>query len=204
MVNIYKLICPNAKTVKYVGKTKESLNKRLCKHIHSRNKKAPVNKWINKLISENQKPIIELIEKVDFNIWENKEKYWIQYYRNINTDLLNITLGGDSGCLGYKHTEQAKKRISVLNSKPKNRQWIENAAKAMIKTVGKPILQYDLKNNLMNRWDSFCFAAKIIRPDNYKSAIKNIHACCNGKRKTSYGFIWKYESIELKDKELLG
>lgn len=203
MINIYKLICPNTFQVKYVGKTKESLNKRLNKHIYNKMNNAPVNKWIKKLILNGQKPIIELIEQVDLSIWSEKEKHWILFYKNQDFKLLNVTEGGDVGSLGYKHTELAKIKISKANSKPKSKEWIKNATNAMIKTVSVPILQFDKNNNLIKKWDSFCFAAKCIKPDNYKSAIKNIHACCNNKRKTAYGFIWKYESIDVKDKEPL-
>lgn len=49
---------------------------------------------------------------------------------------------------------------------------------------------------------------KLLHPDTKeiryigKNVIKNIHACCNNKRKSAYGYKWIYKSIESKDKEL--
>jgi len=38
--------------------------------------------------------------------------------------LLNITEGGESGCNGYKHTQEAIQRIKILNSRPKSEEWL--------------------------------------------------------------------------------
>lgn len=194
MVNIYKLIHPITNEVRYVGKTTEDLKKRLGKHIYNKKNSAKVNKWVRKLISLNLKPIIELIEICEDNIWEEREIYWINYYKQLNSNLLNITIGGDTGCLGYKHTEEAKKRISILNKRPKSEEWKEKAATEMRKAVAIPILQFDRNNNLIKEWESFCYAAKEINPENYKATIKNIHACCNNKRKSAYNYFWTYKN----------
>lgn len=197
MISIYKLIHPDTLEIRYIGKTKESLKRRLNKHIHNRKNNTKVNKWIRKLISNKKYPIIELIEKCSFDTWERREKYWIKYYSS-KYNLMNISPGGDTGSLGYKHTEEAKKRISILNSKPKSKEWIEKAAKEMRKTVGRRIIQYNLEMSFIKEWDSFCFAAKEINPNNYKAAIKNIYSCCNYKRRTAYKYIWRYkENTEL-------
>lgn len=73
-----------------------------------------------------------------------------------------------------------------------------NAANSMRKSVSRKIQQFDKGNNLIKEWTSFYEAAKYINIEgNTSSTIKNIHACCNNKRKTAYNFIWKYkESIE--------
>lgn len=50
----------------------------------------------------------------------------------------------------------------------------------------KPVSQFDIDGNLLKRWDSMVsiyahFWKKI-----------DVWACCNGKIKTCYGYIWKY------------
>lgn len=55
-----------------------------------------------------------------------------------------------------------------------------------------PVLQYDLNNNLLNRFNSITDAAKNIDKD-----TSHIVSCCKGRRKTAYGFIWKYEEKEV-------
>ena len=47
--------------------------------------------------------------------------------------------------------------------------------------------QYDLDGNLIRTW---LYMMKIEKELGYKSA--QISKCCNGKIKTSYGFIWKF------------
>lgn len=202
-VSIYQLKHPITLEIRYVGKTIESLNKRLEKHIYNRMNNSKVNKWCKKLKDLGLKPLIELIEVCSEENWQEREIYWIAFYKK-EGNLLNIALGGESGNLGYKHTEEAKQKIALANSKPKSKEWIENAKQAMTQSVATPILQFSKQGIFLKRWESFCFAAKEINPDNYKAAIKNIHAVCNNKRKSAYNFIWTYENTELKDKELLG
>lgn len=201
---IYTLEHPNTHEIRYVGKTNKSLVKRLNQHIdsarHNRSH-SKVTKWIRKLLKENKRPVIKLLLTCSLDNWEETEILCIKQFRNKNSRLLNIVDGGNVGFMGGRMPEKAKQAIGIANSRPKSRQWIKNAANAMIKSVSKPIIQYDLDKKFIKRWKSFCFAAKKIRPENYKSAIKNIHACCNNKRKSAYGFIWKYENIELWDKQ---
>lgn len=112
-VKIYKLIDPNTNMVKYVGKTVASLAKRLCNHIdNAKNNKhnKHLSNWILKLLSENKKPIIELIEECNNETWIEKEKYWISFYSN----LVNLTLGGD-GALGFCHTPETIEKLRLVN-----------------------------------------------------------------------------------------
>lgn len=41
--------------------------------------------------------------------------------------------------------------------------------------------------NLIKEWDSVGMVCKILN-----LSVGNISSCCIGKRKTAYGFIWKY------------
>lgn len=202
MVNIYKLLDPDTLKIRYVGKTIEPLNRRLCKHMYNRNNKSKIAKWCRKLHRENKRPIIELIEEVRDSIWGEKEKYWIKYYKDKGCDLMNLLPGGENEQQSYQHTEEAKQKISKANKRPKSKEWMENAAEAMRKVRCKTILKLDKENNILDKYDSFPEAAKDVWSHNYQSAVKNIHACCNYKRKTAYGFVWRYENVESEDKEL--
>ena len=204
MIYIYTLKDPNTNTIRYVGKTK-NLKMRYYAHC-SRHKlskyKSYKSSWILSLLNNNQKPIMEVLDEIEDSNWEFWEIYWISQLQTWGFDLTNMTKGGEGslggkGCLGYKHTEEAKKNISLKNSKPKSKEWIEKAAKAMRKTVSTPILQYSKENILIKEYESFYKAAEQINiGGNKQSTIKNIHACCNNKRKTAYNYIWKYKSIE--------
>jgi len=96
-VKIYGLKDPNTNEIRYVGKTELPLEKRLYYHIWDLKRctnKHKIN-WFNKLLSNNEKPIIFLIEEVNFNIWKQKEKYWINEMRKNGCDLVNYTDGGE-------------------------------------------------------------------------------------------------------------
>lgn len=208
MIYIYTLSDPYTNEIKYVGKTKGDIRKRWyahCSKYKLKKHKGLKSSWIMGLLNKGKKPIIEIIDIVEEENWEFWEIYWISQVKSWGFNLTNMTKGGEGGnggkgCLGYKHTEEAKKRISKKNSRPKSQEWIENAANAVRKLTAKPIVQIDIKTNqIIKEYISFYEAAKYINTaGNYKSTIKNIHACCNKRRKTAYGYIWKYkESIEL-------
>lgn len=201
-VNIYTLRDPITNEIRYIGKTSQSLDKRLCSHCTDFNLNRNVsykNSWIKRLKTQNKRPIIELLDIVNEEDWQFWEKYWISQFKTWGFNLTNMTLGGDgcnggSGCRGYKHTLEAKKKIGIANSRPKSKEWIKNAAEATRLSTSVQIIQYDLNNNFIKEWKSFCYAAKFVNKNNYVAAIKNIHLCCNNKRKTAYGYIWKYKN----------
>lgn len=197
MVKIYALKDPITNEIRYIGKTVSSLDRRLRGHVCNRvmSGRSYLGNWIKSLYNKNLKPVISLIEECEDNIWEEREKYWIRTMRQDGVRLVNFTQGGEVGCLGYKHTDEAKKRISLLNSRPKSLSWIQNAAQAVRTARSTPICQYDMQRNLIKEWDSICYAADSLG-DTTRAKVKNIHSCCNNKRKSAYGFIWRYKGTE--------
>jgi len=131
MVKIYKLIDPISYEIRYVGKTITSLNDRLKVHIRqSKIAKKHTHKeaWIKSLLNKNVRPIIELIEEVDNDIWVERECFWISQLPN----LTNISSGGHCGGNGVKHTEERKqklrekaKTIKGFYKSGKGRKWTE-------------------------------------------------------------------------------
>ena len=86
----------NENIIKYVGKTKCSLDKRLNEHLGGalkRNCKTHKDNWIRKVYNEGNEVKIRLIEECDDKCWEDREKYWI---KTIN-GLTNLTEGGEGG-----------------------------------------------------------------------------------------------------------
>lgn len=88
---IYLLRCPITNEVKYIGRTKHELKSRLQRHI-STNYKSNAMKayWIMKLKEKNLIPIIELVEVINNEDANLKEKYWINYYLDKKIQLFNI------------------------------------------------------------------------------------------------------------------
>jgi hypothetical protein len=125
-VYIYSLKDPNNFEVRYVGKTKFSLSKRLKQHVSDAEKiinKSNTRKnnkrysWIISLLKCDKLPIIELIESVDESIWKEREKFWISKFDN----LTNMTTGGDGGNTnsGRKFGERSLEEKKLISEKTK-------------------------------------------------------------------------------------
>lgn len=113
VTNIYAL-CDGDGTVRYVGKTIYPLSERMKSHLRVARKKPvlPVARWLSKREKDGIKISINLIETVKKG-WEERERYWINYYRNESVSpLLNLTDGGE-GFAGHKFSDSHKQKISA-------------------------------------------------------------------------------------------
>ena len=110
MIKIYVIIDPRNNEIRYVGKTKQTLDKRLGGHLwdasKSSNRRA---RWIAKLLRLGYQPRIELIQEVPESCWRKAEHYWIDYYRSLGCTLTNGTEGGDGG---DTHTADVRAKMS--------------------------------------------------------------------------------------------
>ncbi|AGE55225.1 GIY-YIG catalytic domain-containing endonuclease [Paramecium bursaria Chlorella virus MA1E] len=84
--------------------------------------------------------------------------------------------GEQSHMFGKKFFKETKEKMSESRSGAKN----HNA---------KRVYQYDLNDNYIDDFDTCREAAKHLN----KTTFGNISSCAVGKRKTAYGFIWKYD-----------
>jgi hypothetical protein len=112
-IKIYGLVDPRDNNIRYIGKTKRQLNKRLYEHIsNKRTIRTYKSNWITALKKENLKPLIIELEVCNENNWVEKEQYWI----NKTNNLTNLTKGGEDGSFIFTEesikqmSEQAKKR----------------------------------------------------------------------------------------------
>jgi group I intron endonuclease len=106
IIYIYSLKHPITNEVRYIGKT-TSPKRRYNEHIYKLNKNDHKTNWIKSLLSQGLKPIMEVVEESNENIWEEREKFWITQFDN----LTNLTDGGGS----YQMTDEVKKKISNSN-----------------------------------------------------------------------------------------
>lgn len=104
-VFIYGLIDPETNMLRYIGK---SVNPpvRLRQHISKRNKNTHKNKWIQKLIKNNLKPLLMIIDDVPKSEWVFWEIFYISYFNSIGCPLTNSTIGGDGISSQNKETRQ--------------------------------------------------------------------------------------------------
>lgn len=93
--------------------------------------------------------------------------YWCTHKENLNNPITLKRYSKHSK--GHKKTEETIEKIK--------------------KSLYKSILQFDLKGNLIAKYDSAKEASKITN-SNYVSICQ----CCTGRNKTANGYIWKYEN----------
>ena len=123
MIKIYVLQDPRDGNKVYIGKTSQRLCQRFASHMSPKdhNKSHNAN-WIRKLKKLGLKPVMYLIEEVVGNCWEEREKHWIQYYKDMHYNLVNGTIGGDGGLEGFTHSDETKQKI-----KDKRYGWVPSA-----------------------------------------------------------------------------
>jgi hypothetical protein len=97
-VYIYVLTEPDGHTVRYVGKSNEfRIKKRLIEHcrLSQLKKNSHKNNWIRSLLNQNERPVFKIIEECSEFDFQEREKYWVKYYKDKGCDLTNGTVGGE-------------------------------------------------------------------------------------------------------------
>lgn len=150
---IYGLRIIGEDRVWYVGRTMSLLSTRWSKHkTNARLSKTNNHRsnWINKYKDEIEIFLIEGgLDTKEQSC--DRERYYIALYREKYGSLTNSSNGGDGGCEGYKHTEEAKKKISEAHKgrkfsdehikNIKNRVISEETRKKLSKSSKKYILE---------------------------------------------------------------
>jgi len=201
---IYALKCPITDEIRYVGKT-TNLNRRYNAHIKrcNQNKYHSAN-WIRSLIENNLKPILITLEICNDKNWDEKEKFWIKYYKAL-FDLTNFFEGGQSGgaSFGRLGKKNSPEHIAKSIAGRKGKTWKQktdqsNRKKSLqlrFEKCKKPILQYDLEGNLIKEWDCAVTASLKILCNH-----SNITACCKNKRKKCGEYMWKFKKGQIENK----
>ncbi len=205
IVHIYSINDPDTLEVKYIGKTIRPLRERLWSHrsyIKKNPNRTHFTRWFSKLTNSSKSPIITLIEECNINNWEERERYWIKYYREFGS-LTNTSPGGINSAYGQKcatfkgkrHSEETKKIISEKHKKiVKSPEWIYNAGRTKcVKLIG-----INLVTNDVLKFDCISDAAIYLGDIKYR---KNIHQNMKNQRRSAYGYKWVYETTESEDKE---
>lgn len=117
----------------------------------------------------------QIVEYCSLEELDEREIYWGNFY-NVLKEGLNCRLGRGRGII----SEDLREKMKVYNKRKKI----------------KPILQYDLYGNFIKKWDSVLDAEESLGVNNHS----NISACCLGKQKSAWGYVWRYveNSIEPK------
>lgn len=211
MSYIYKIVNDINDKV-YVGKTDFVIEKRFKEHCHDafrdRNEKRPLYAAMRKYGVEHFR--IELIEETDNPI--EREIYWIGFYDGY-TRGYNATKGGDGKQL-YNHQailarlkehpypcDVAKEfgccRDIVYNIAKQNQIIIRNHSQESKLILRKEISAFSKDGEFVNSFNSvteaaeWCYNQKKCATLN-SGVRSHIAEAANGKRKSAYTYIWKY------------
>lgn len=126
----------------YIGITTRPLEKRVIQHYSdARNNKynAPLHNAIRKYGT--QAFTWKVLETVDNKYLPYVEQVYITYYRLMGYKLYNATEGGD-GTIGYKHTDEAKAKMSKARKGTNygGRKHTPETRAKMVETRGKPVV----------------------------------------------------------------
>lgn len=222
-IKIYALINPKTGEVRYIGKTIQTLERRLTNHISDGRKKRYKNytvNWINSLINQNLLPEIILIDEINFEEnWEWLEQYWISQFKTWGFNLTNLTEGGDGNKnQKFSKESQIKKANTIKEGILSGRiSYKERGIKISKKLTGikrtdltkdkirfanlgkKASLESKLKKAksiLQYSLDGIFIKEWLIMGDaskNLNISKGAISNVCKNKQKTAGGFIWKYK-----------
>lgn len=218
MSYIYK-ITNNINGKIYIGKTMRSIKQRWKEHLANIKKEEcknrPLYRAINKYGVENFS--IEKIEECSDIILSDREKYWIEYYNSFKNGY-NATKGGDGSPYidrklvieTYKQIQNCKKTAEILNIhidsvyKILKSNNIERKSSQEIskECSSKPVYMLNKKDlRILKVFASMKEAAKYIQEQtnnntDLRGMASHIREVCQGKRKTAYGYSWKFLNYE--------
>lgn len=205
---IYYLQNPTTGEIFYVGATQTSLTNRLRTHYQHLREFERGLRGTNKryLYLQNLRPekaTIHLLEVITNGNLEEKEIYYIKFFRKLNPNITNMTDGGKGKCISKYYTE---KQMEELGNK------LSLANKGYSKPIGfaenLSLQRKGLKNPATKELKDFiiCFKDnKAIRIFKYgfeindfigkKDAYGNVYKVLTNQLKYNpYGYIWKYIS----------
>ena len=195
----------------YIGQTVNSINHRFNQHINSAMhfKGCPyLGKAIRRYGVDNF--IVDALEEnIPIDLLNDREIYWINYYKSNNKDYgYNLTRGGNLTCIamseedenlinqlwdsgktvGYiaKTTSHSINAIDRVLSKNSNYSVSESFKRGSAKAIS--VCQYDLLGVFISKFNTLAEAAIAVN-GNYQSIGQ---ACIH--KKTAYGYWWRYEN----------
>jgi group I intron endonuclease len=100
---IYALTEPdNLDEIRYIGKTKKSPEVRYTQHLKD-GRDGYKLRWIRSL-PEGKVPSLLVLEECPETSLNEREVYWIEYYKSLGYRLTNMSKGGDGGNLNSNYT----------------------------------------------------------------------------------------------------
>lgn len=214
---IYKITSPSGRL--YIGKT-QNLRKRINAYKYDLRKNRKEIKLHNSLRKYSwDAHILEVIEKVEDCLLDEREIYWVAFYKTYCYEYprgLNMTKGGDgqrstwmhdierrrkqaqrfSGegnpFYGKTHSEETKKHLAKVMSKRNKSKGIkvpEWAAEKGREAVRKKILCYDLQGNFLKEYNSLSSASAEL-----SISHQSITDSLTKRKSQAKGYVFRYKT----------
>lgn len=140
----------------------------------------------------------------DGRVWGYKKNHWLSQHRTAKGYMRVCLTKNNSMKLfmvhrlvadAYLPEQDCTKEINHKdycrsNNNVKNLEWVSHAENVRY-SKGKAVEQYDLAGNFIKSWVCTRQVERDIGIDH-----RLISDCCNGKQKTSHGYIWKYKVVK--------
>lgn len=206
MAFIYK-ISNNINGKSYVGKTLKSIKERWKQHINSKDKEEcknrPLYRAFNKYGVDNF--TIQQLEECSEEVVNDREIYWIRTLGTFHKGY-NATKGGDGRAYVDKTliktlwdegktvgeivaiTKHDSGTVKLaLNSAGITKE--ERLTRSRLTYFAKPVLMFTKQGEFLREFASTTEANKHLKI----KGNDHISAVCNGKRKSCYGYVWKWK-----------
>lgn len=190
----------------YIGQTVRALDVRIAEH--KRHKNTPFDKAVQVYGADNfDFEVIDTAETIDE--LNRKEKYWVNYYNAFGKNGYNACEGGGN-TVGYHHTEESKKKMSVAhkgkwdgqnnpfygkkhNAETKAKMSASRAGRIITDEWRKHLSESSpYKVRVHNIETDEIFNSIKEAADKYNIKPTHITRVCRGRRKSSGGYHWEY------------
>ena len=162
----------------YIGQTVGTLQHRISQHKSNSKKKSVINMAIRKYGWDNF--VAEVIDSAkSIEELNQKEIYWIEYYKSISPNGYNLELGGKNAL----HEEETRNKISKAN---KGRFLSEKSPKS------KRVYKFSLDGKFICEYGSVREAS---RANNISNS--QIASVCRGEHFIAKGYRWSYDKNNL-------
>ena len=196
----------------YIGKTERTVEERWQEHQRDRDKEYCKNRPLYRAMNKYGIEHFHITMLEETNDPEERETYWIEQKQSFKYGY-NATIGGDGKkyidydlvVATYQELQNINEVARRLNISSDSVSKILKSYKIKVlscgesaqKQVGKIVNQYDLQNNFISSFPSAKAAAESLNKITASSngASSHISDVCRGKRKTAYGFIWKFADM---------
>lgn len=202
--------------IRYVGKTKQTLKRRLQGHLCDAKKAKRLGNyknhnynWINHELSEGYSIIIEELDSLQFDDnedWKWFEQYWISQMKIWGFSITNLTDGGDGNQNQHFSRESIELRASKIRRVPRDKETKrkiseglrgikrseetkQRVRESVTKLQGETIKQFSRDGEFIQEWPSISEASRVLGIDR-----ANIQHCCSHKpnHNSAGGYIWRY------------